>query len=52
MKDPAERMGDEIDRLTNENAELKERVEELQAENERKECTLDTYRRAYNEGWK
>lgn len=52
VKDPMERMGDAIDRLTNENAELKERVKELEVENERKECTLNTYRRTYNEGWK
>lgn len=52
VKDPMERMGDRIDALTNENAELKERVKELEAENARKECTLNTYRRTYNVGWK
>lgn len=50
--DPTERMADVIDRLTNENAELKERVQELESELARKESSLGTYRRAYNEGWK
>lgn len=52
MKDPMERMGDVIDKLTNENAELKERVEELEAELGRKDASLETYRRSYNDGWK
>lgn len=47
-----ERMGDVIDRLTNENAELTARVEELEAALARKESSLNTYRRTYNEGWK
>lgn len=52
MKDYTERMGDALDRLTNENADLKARVKELESELERKESSLNTYRRAYNEGWK
>lgn len=75
MKDPMERMGDVIDRLTNENAELKaenesykaaicfettctncasmlDQLAEMEATLERKESSLNTYRRSYNEGWK
>lgn len=52
MKNPMERMGDAIDKLTNENAELKERIAELESELDRKESSLNTYRRTYNEGWK
>lgn len=52
MKSPDDRVSDALDRLTNENAELKERIRELEAELERKESSLNTYRRTYNEGWK
>lgn len=52
MKSPDDRVNDALDRLTNENAELKERIRELETELVRKESSLYTYRRTYNEGWK